>query len=112
MINNEELIRLVQEVLRKTEKPASNDYSVYMLTNNTKQEIYIGVSNQVLNRITQHAQKKTKTIAHWTFESDDIKQKILHTDLTQSEASDKAHGYESQDSSGIDGYTVIQTAGI
>lgn len=112
MTDNDALRRLAEQILSGIREAESKVWSVYMLINHTKKEIYFGVSKDVADRVGQHAQKETKAIAHWDFSKDKIETKIIHTGLTQAEASEKAHGYESQYENGLKGYKVIQTSGI
>jgi len=110
--DNERLQRLAEEILADIAKYQQSIWSVYMLTNDTKKEIYFGVTNDVEGRILEHAKKDTKSIAHWDFGKDRIGVKVLKSGMTQPEASQLAHALERKYSDGLNGYRVIQTAGI
>ena len=109
---DDSIMRLVDEIIAEIREAESKIWSVYMLINHTKKEIYFGVSKDVPDRIDQHADNQTKALKHWDFEQDNIEVKIIHAGLTRADASTKAHGYEAQYAKGIKGYKVIQTAGI
>lgn len=110
--DNNRIKCLAEVILRRIREEESNVWSVYMLINHTKKEIYFGVSKDVADRIGQHADKDTKTLKHWAFTKDSIETQVIQTGLTQEIASAKAHRYESQLSAGTKGYKVIQTSGI
>lgn len=89
-------------------------WSIYQLVNETQKEVYIGVSKDPEDRILDdHAQGKTETIKHWKFDSDTIKPKILISNLTQPDASEKAHAHEKSQKAKLKqiGYKVHQTSG-
>lgn len=109
---NNSLKELIKQIIEEAKDAELPIWSVYMLINSSKMEIYFGVSKDVDDRVLQHAKKKTKAIDHWVFESDKISLKILYSGLTQTEASKEAHGFELRYLFGIQGFNVIQTAGI
>ncbi|MBW1939436.1 MAG: GIY-YIG nuclease family protein [Deltaproteobacteria bacterium] len=88
----------------------SYDYSMYMLANSTKMEIYFGVSRDVDNRYKEHKKGEVKSTAAWNFQDDEIKMKTISSGHTQEEASEKAPALEQQTT--IRGYTIIQTSDI
>lgn len=110
--DNERLQRLAESILADIAKYQEKIWSVYMLTNHTKKEIYFGVTSDIEDRILVHAKKNTKAIRHWDFAGDNIGLKILKLGMTQGEASQLAHALERKYENGLNGYRVIQTAGI
>jgi len=88
---------------------ASPIWSVYVIVNISRKEIYYGISKDPVRRIIEsHAAHKTKTIAHWAFESDEHEEEVLHEGFDKYKASKVAHLYEKIP---VKGYNVLQTAG-
>jgi predicted GIY-YIG superfamily endonuclease len=86
-------------------------WSIYVLINQHKEEIYFGVSRDPKERILSgHASGNTVSLSHWNFAEDTIVAELIKQNLTQSEASELAHSYEKVKE--FNGYNVIQTAGI
>lgn len=84
-------------------------WSVYGIVNESRKEVYFGVSKDPGNRIlNSHAQHKTKAIEHWEFSNDSLDADILREGLDKYKASAIAHEYEKTP---IPGYNVIQTSG-
>lgn len=88
----------------------SQDWCIYMLINDTKREIYFGVSKSPDARRQEHADGKVEATKHWKFTSDSIRTKTISCGHTQEDASKKAHALEKR--SAPNGYKMIQTAGI
>jgi len=85
-------------------------WSVYVLINKTKKEIYFGVSKRPCERISEeHARGETEAIAEWNWITDEIVEDILYSELDRYSASRKAHHLET---CVFKGYKVHQTAGI
>lgn len=85
---------------------------IYMGTNHTEKEIYFGVSKEPDARIDgSHCLGRTKALADWDCEEDNIEWERVSTHSSQQAASARAHflerAYEPPE-----GYCVIQTAGI
>ena len=90
---------------------SGREWLVYRLINNTKREIYHGVTKHSLEqRIKSHCAGNTKALEHWDCTRDDISVKILARGLTQINASSHAHEEERQ--CYAPGYKLIKTAGI
>lgn len=101
----DDLVRLIEAALQDKQ-----DYCVYMLINDTKQEVYFGVAIHPDSRYQDHANGNVDATKHWSASSDRIRTKTISCGHTQEEASAKAHALEKLKA--INGYTVIQTAGI
>ena len=102
----ERLARIVEAVLKN-----KGDYCVYMLLNDTKEEIYFGVSNDLQNRYQEHSKGYVDATKHWGFSTDRIRYNVITCGHTQEVASRKSHALE-KTLVNINGYEVIQTAGI
>jgi len=84
---------------------------VYRDTNNTKKEIYHGVSKDVEARKDgKHCKSNTKIIAHWDCEIDKISWGKLSKHKSQKKASEISHHFEHTFSK--EGYTIYITSGI
>ena len=91
-----------------------SDWKVYRLTNNTKKEVYHGVTKySVEKRLDKsHCVGKTKALSHWDCENDKIDVETLADGMTQEEASAKAHKEEKDYCQRcLPDYTCIKTAG-
>lgn len=101
-------------VLKAIADKVNEKWYVYRGVNNTKREIYYGVSKSPTERVNGgHCRGGTKALAHWDCASDDIVwiQGITYT--SQEKASARAHSLEKKPPPAEHkGYTVIQTAGI
>lgn len=98
--------KIAAEVFLDNQSPI---WSIYRILNESREEVYFGVSKDPKNRIlTSHAQHKTKAITHWDFQNDSISFEILREGLDKYMASAIAHEYEKLR---IPGYRVIQTSG-
>jgi predicted GIY-YIG superfamily endonuclease len=83
---------------------------VYKGVNETKQEIYCGVSQDPKGRIDgSHCDGYTKAIKHWDCAKDKLKWSLVTRHDDQPAASTQAHALEKVP---VAGYKVIQTAGI
>ncbi len=88
-------------------------WSVYVLINKTKKEMYFGVSKRTYERITkEHANGETETISGWDWDNDKIVGDILYPELDRYSASRTAHDSEKLWKLLAPGYKVHQTAGI
>lgn len=98
------------DIIRVAVKPV---WSVYVLINNSKKEIYFGVSKRTFERIMEeHSAGKTKAIAEWNWQHDDIIGDTLYSGLDQYSASKKAHTLEIFYEVLAPEHKVHQTAGI
>ncbi len=95
------------------EQASEKIWSVYALNNESRKEIYFGVSKRLVERIREeHAAGKTKTIRGWNWSSEKIYTDLIFTKLDQSTASKNAHVLEKYYEDEIPGYKVHKTAGI
>lgn len=101
----DELVRILETIAE------GKDYCVYMLLNDSKAEIYFGVTNDFAGRWQDHAGKSVESTAHWNATTDKIRYKIIASNLSQEEASRKAHLMEKIQQL-FTQYKVIQTTGI
>jgi len=112
-MNSEKVKRIVAQ-LRKL-RPV---WTVYVLANNSRKEVYFGVSHHVEKRFKEHAGGSTEAIAHWDFEQDQIEEGVIDKGLQQGEATKRSHEYEnigqemSKEVDEFNGYKFIQTRGI
>ena len=91
-----------------------SDYKVYRLVNDTKGEVYHGVTKySAQQRLdSSHCVGKTKAVSHWNCERDDIHARTLADGMTQRQASAMAHEREkSYCQRSKSGYDCIKTRG-
>lgn len=85
---------------------------VYRGINSTKKQVYHGVSQEVVTRITKsHCVGGTKALAHWNCSKDKIIWKLVSKHMTQEKASKVAHNLETTYRNYL-GFKNIKTAGI
>ncbi len=83
---------------------------VYKGVNETKKEIYYGVSKDPKERVDgSHCDGGTKAVKHWDCSKDKINWTIVSKHNDQPSASSKAHDLEDV---AVKGYKVIKTGGI
>lgn len=102
------LIALLEKLAAEAQQPI---WSVYAIWNESRAEVYFGVSKDPVDRLQQdHAKGQTKALRHWDFQNDRISFQVITNGLRQSDASSLAHGYEDMGNHG--GYRAIKTRGI
>lgn len=102
------LIALLEKLAAEAQQPI---WSVYAIWNESRAEVYFGVSKDPIDRLRQdHAKGQTKAVQHWDFSNDRFAFQVITGGLTQSVASSLAHDYEGMGFHG--GYRAIQTRGI
>ena len=84
---------------------------VYAAINATKREVYFGVAIDPPRRRKQHCARRTKTIAHWRCDNDQIRWKVLVCGPDRRAASKVSHRRERTERVPR-GWTVHQTRGI
>ncbi|HOY30256.1 MAG TPA: GIY-YIG nuclease family protein [Bacteroidales bacterium] len=89
---------------------AQQEWYVYRAINNSRKEVYHGVTIEPLYRIIDHCLGKTKALKHWNCEKDDLLVKIISVHKSHQDASAIAHDLEKKYRSNK-GYKNIRTAG-
>lgn len=91
-----------------------SDWKVYRLTNDTKGQVYHGVTKYSAQKRldSSHCVGKTKALSQWDCGRDDIHARTLRDGLTQKQASAMAHQREqSYCQRSKSGYDCIKTRG-
>ena len=86
-------------------------HHVYRGINHTKREVYFGVGETPISRVSAHCAGLTKTISHWNCGSDRIAWSNVSRHRSQAKASEVAHGWEEKYQHPR-GYRVHNTRGV
>lgn len=87
------------------------EWYVYRAINNSRKEVYHGVTVEPLNRIIIHCLGKTRALKHWNCEKDNLLVKIISVHDSQKSASEFSHNLEIKYRNNK-GYKNIYTSGI
>ncbi len=87
------------------------EWYVYRVINNSRKEVYHGVTVEPLYRIITHCLGKTRALKHWNCEKDDILVKIFSFHESQKSALAVSQNLEKKYRNNK-GYKNIYTSGI
>ncbi len=102
-------MRMLYERRARYDQPI---WYIYMVTNESRKEVYFGVAIDPQDRFSEHADGDTKRILHWDFENEILKYFLVAGPMPQPGASRRAHEMEDLYEILYPEYRVLKTAGI
>jgi hypothetical protein len=103
----------IAALLKEIEEYESPIWSVYVLANAKRKELYFGVTKKsVPERGADHARGETEALKHWDFDADGVQGALIAKGLVQPKASDLAHRLERKRFPSLPDYRTIRTSGI